>query len=239
MTAAAIKTNSLSDRFLLYYPRYQLALAGFETLRKLNQPTLDAGKEIQVGVLSITDASWPILVQFLQSETATRKSGRGDPSFNQWVPPSPPAPTSTSSPSSSTAVAPKSGVAPATSPPLAPSPPQGPINIPGVDYARIKTIVCVKLDVLMAGNKPLVPPYHLVVFWPVPIARHVYEFLSFDEFLADLKKVMLDEIEAASLWLSVVALAITIATGLLRTLIRRRTRALPAAQAATEPAAPA
>lgn len=66
-----------------------------------------------------------------------------------------------------------------------------------IRWDRLKTITSVRLDVLSAGSKPLVPPYRVLVFSPIPappfmLSHHVYEFVSFDEFRLDVRRFLLD-----------------------------------------------
>lgn len=58
---------------------------------------------------------------------------------------------------------------------------------------------------MMAGTKPLVAPYRLVVIWPPPTTRRVYEFLSFQEFKLDIKKVLVEKIEYFATLMSIIA----------------------------------
>jgi hypothetical protein len=91
-----------------------------------------------------------------------------------------------------------------------------PQALPAINFGRIKTITAFRNDVMSAGSKPLVPPYNLVVLWPLSIPRRVYEFLSFEEFRLDLRRMIIDEVQESVLWISVIAFACTLLINVLR-----------------------
>jgi hypothetical protein len=206
IVAAAMTNDNLATKLLPFYPRYSLAMQGFAILQDIKYPAL-SGKDsngkpqfTNIAVLSVDDPAWAVMLDFIRSETAIRKSER-----NQPAPPT----TQIQSP------------APAN-PPVE-TPPQPPAQssmtpqmLPPIDFQRIKTIASFRADVMTAGSKPLVPPYNLVVLWPPPITRTVYEFLSFEEFRLDLRRMMLDEIQGLALWASVIAFACTLLINALR-----------------------
>jgi hypothetical protein len=147
-------------------------------------------------VLSIDDRAWGVLLDFIRSETAIRKSERNEPSNPHSLPTPAPAPSPPSTEGNSTS-------------PSVSVPPARPEDAPAeINFERIRAILCLKFSVASAGPKPLSPPYALVVIWPAPPAAHrVYEFLSFEEFRLDLRHMILQEMEGWSLWLAVVAFA--------------------------------
>lgn len=82
------------------------------------------------------------------------------------------------------------------------------------------------------------------MLWPPLTSRRVYEFLSFEEFRLDLRRMIVEEVDADARWLSVVAFLGTLLTGGLRWLVgaaeRRRitTRTPGTAMAPNEPSYP-
>lgn len=223
LAAASLKNDRLADKILSIYPRYALASEGFQKLQNMDMPIREkdpaTGKDrvTTVGVLSIDEPPWRTLLDFIRSETAIRKSERNEPVNLQPImrppPPSPSAdkgtPEASTPPSQPAAASPTTGAQPA-----APIVPQAfPIN-----FERIKTIISVRNDVATAGTKPLSPPFALVVLWPGMVAHRVYEFLSFEEFRLDLRRVILGEIEELALWISVLAFAFGLPIYVLRSL---------------------
>jgi hypothetical protein len=206
ITAAAVRNDNLAAKILPFYPRYLLAMDGFHTLQDMKYPAQN-GKDangnpqfINVAVLSIDDPPWSVMLDFIQSETAVRKSERNEPAPQQ-------SPLQSSAPAA----------APVETPSQPSSQPQAPPQaLPTINFGRIKTITAFRNDVMSAGPKPLVPPYNLVVLWPPTIPRRVYEFLSFEEFRLDLRRMILDEIQESVLWMSVVAFACTVLINTLR-----------------------
>jgi hypothetical protein len=180
--AAAIKTDAFADRLLSWNPRYSQAVEGLQILETPKFPLpMDANVTQNVGVLTITDRSWGVILDFMKSETAIRKSERNLPTY--------PAPTLGSG-------------APDTKPATPPAPP------PEIDFDRIKTVSAIRLDVARAGTQPLAPPYRLAILLPpgrFQDVRFPYEFLSFQEFRLDLRHMILDEMEEWTLWLAVIA----------------------------------
>lgn len=179
--SAALKDTKLTDGILPYYPRYNLARAAVQILEDLKYPTsLRPGEEDKgekIAVLDIDHPAWPVMLDFLKSEIAIRKSERSEPSQ--------PTPSGTSS----------SGQAAQNLP-----------SLPEINFDRVKTIFTVRGPVISAGTKPLTPPFSLVVIWPPPHGRRVYEFATFQEFGFDLRHMIVGEVESFALWLAVVAL---------------------------------
>jgi hypothetical protein len=178
-----LRYDNVSDALLSYYPKYALAMRGFHILEDMKYPAPNGPNQtIKVGVLSIEDPSWPIMLSFLQTETAFLKSERND-----TAPLLAPASNPASVPAASTPTA---------------------QQLPPVNFARIKTILSVKVDAFRVGNQSVVPPYSLTVLWPVlptAVPRKMYEFLSFEEFRLDLHQVMVQRLETMSLWLALIA----------------------------------
>jgi hypothetical protein len=111
--------------------------------------------------------------------------------------------------------------------------------LPPIDFDKVKTIFVFRNDVISAGPKALVPPFALHVLWPVgppmPIARRAYEFVTFEELRMDLRKMMLDEIEAIGLWMALAAFLTEWPVALAKRWLLRRT-VRRAATATTAPA---
>lgn len=172
-----------SDRFKNFvfpvYPRYKLAHAGITTLEDFRYTVKEAeGKETKVGVLDIDHDSWEVMLDFLQSEIAFRKSERNEPSAIEFISPD----------ESSEAF--KKDTSKSSLP---------------INWNRIKTILAVRVGVIKAGSKPLSAPYRLVVIWPPPTTRRVYEFLSFQEFRLDMNKMLVNELEYYAILASLAA----------------------------------
>lgn len=191
---AGIKNDRIADVALSLYPRYELAVRGFEILQdaKYPLPMSEGGASRNVGVLEITHPSWSVLLDFLKSEVAVRKSERNEPL-----------------PVASLAEKDGKAAAPKDSPP------------PPINFDRVKTIIALRMDVISAGSKPLAPPFSLNVLWPVPVGRRVYEFLSFEEFRLDLRATMLAEVESVALWIAVIAFLAELPAILLKKILQK------------------
>jgi hypothetical protein len=181
-------------RYMLsIYPRYRLAQEGLAILQDRRYPlqSQDAndksGKEILAGVIDIDDASWPVILEFVQSEIAIRKSERNEPVRALPGLLTPEASTQEASPSES--------------------------EPPPIDFARIKSIAAVEVATTKVGSKPLVPPYRLIVRWPHSslTPRYLYEFLSFQEFGLDLRQMLIVRLRYYAMLASGIAFAITMA----------------------------
>jgi hypothetical protein len=192
LLAAAVKTDTLADFILTHDPRYSVAMRGLDTLQDMKYSFPPPENSIKAGIISIDDPEWGVMLAFIESETAIRKSERNEPS------------------------APNAMAAPPTSQnSAAPAPPVPAANsLPDINFDRIKTIVSFRMDIATIGPTPIVPPYRLMVFWPnqPAIGRRVYEFMSFREFRLDLRHFLLDEIEGWSLWMAVISFGVTALT---------------------------
>ena len=164
-----LKNNQLRRWTLSYYPSYKLAQNGIEVLKNMEY-VINEGtdKENHIGVIDIANPSWNVFLDFIQSKTAFLKSERNQPIDAALNP----------------GESQKAGNEEAEDQPLEP-----------INWDRIKTISAIRLGVLKAGDKPLIAPYRLVVFWPARTVRRVYEFYSFDELQSDMEKVLIGRLE--------------------------------------------
>lgn len=196
LLSASTYEPRLAKYILSHYPRYRLAQQGLSVLKDRKYPLKDSnGKEILAGVLDIDDPSWPVILEFVKSEIAIRKSERNEPG-----------------PALSTTL---TGEGSPEKPSLA--------DLPPIDFGRIKTIFAVEIGTPKAGSKPLVPPYRLVILWPhsSKVPRYVYEFLSFQEFELDLRQMLVLKIRYVAILASGIAFAATTFLGCLRVALRR------------------
>ncbi len=195
MLAACLKIESVSSIILPLYPRYNLALEGIKILQADPQPIKreneiyinpKTNKPIMVTILGIDNPSWSVILDFIKSEIAFRKSDRNQPveeilniedqsDDNQNV-------THKS-------------------------------KLSEINYNRIKTIFVVRVrDVMKVGGKPLTEPYRALIFEPSQKKlRRVYDFLSFEEFKFDIKKMLVGELELYSYVLAIIAVLCNIA----------------------------
>ena len=79
LSVGALKINRFSDLILSYYPRYPSALNGIKILEKFDFPLKQKDNSINVGLLNIENPSWPVMLDFIQSNIAFRKSGKNKP----------------------------------------------------------------------------------------------------------------------------------------------------------------
>jgi hypothetical protein len=181
--SAATYEPRLAGYILPLYPPYESAQEAVKILedRKYSVPK-DGGATISVGVLEIDHPSWPVMLDFLQSEIAIRKSERNEPEPPMFKPPASAE---------------------------APEPPK-PIELPPIDFRRIKIIFSMEVPTIKAGSKPLSPPYKLVVLFPPTAARRVYEFLSFHEFWLNIRQMLVLEVRFASILVSGCSLLISV-----------------------------
>ncbi len=179
----------LAQHVLLRYSRYQQAERALQILQERKYPMKDS-REVgfQVGVLDITDPAWSVMLDFLQSEIAIRKSERNEPGPQMFTPPTTPGASE----------APKA------------------VELPPIDFHRLKTIISVEIPTIRAGTKPLVGPNRLIVLFPNTVFRRVYEFLSFTEFQLDLRLMLVQEVRFGSIVFAGVALLVTALTALSR-----------------------
>jgi len=195
LLAACLKIEWIASRTLSLYPRYSLALecikvfeSNPQVIKKENEivPIEGTDQEIMATVLGIDHPSWPVMLDFIKSEIAFRKSDR-----NQTI--------------------------------------EEAVSIDGklddnenatkkktlikINYDRIKTIVVIRVrNVPTIGGKPMTAPYRAVVKNPSQKElRIVYEFLSFEEFKLDLKKMLVGELEFYSIVFAIIAVICKIA----------------------------
>jgi len=204
LLAAAVKNSSLTDYVLPWYPRYRLSQHALAELQDMKYSIQTGTEQQPVSVLDIDDPAWPLLLKFVQSEIAIRKSERTEPGPVLFTP----------------------EVAPGS-----PDKPQ-PVQLPDIDFNRVKAFFVMKFGVVAAGPKPISPPYRLMVLWPGTIPRRIYEFLSFKEFEFDLRQMLVRELEFGG----VVASFCSFVTGLVLLLVRSVLRRLESRVMATQPA---
>ena len=189
---AGLKLDSVSSNILPYYPRYKSAMKAITILEDDPQPITKDGKIFSeegdeptstlATVLGIEHPSWPVMLDFMKSEIAIRKSDIND-QVNKNVDP-----VENSLDNQSTT---------------------NEVVLPEINYDRIKTIFVLRVKgVLKVGNKPLTEQYR--VFTTVPPSttvklRRIYDFLSFEEFKLDMKKMLIGELEFYSIILAIVA----------------------------------
>lgn len=192
--SAATYESRMAEYILPLYPPYQVAQQGLKALEDRKHTAQGAGGvDISVGVLDIDHPAWTVILDFVQSEIAIRKSERNEPGPAMFTPKAPPGASE----------APK------------------PIKLPEIDFQRIKTITSVELpSSIKAGTKSLVPPYRLVVFFPHAVARRVYEFLSFREFWLDLRQMLVTEVRFISILVAACSLLLSAALSLVSWLLR-------------------
>lgn len=193
--AACLKIERVSSKILPLYPRYNLAMEAIKILQDDPQPIKrgndlikhkDSDQAVMATVLSIDHPSWPVILDFIKSEIAFRKSDRNEPVEEDL--------STKGQPSDNSSTAHK-------------------IVLPEINYDRIKTIFIIRVkDVLRSGTKPLTAPYRAIVFEPSqPKYRRVYDFLSFEEFKLDIKKMLVGELEFYSIILAIIAVLCNIA----------------------------
>lgn len=192
LLAAGLKKESVSSKILPHYDRYNLAMEAInifdgepQPVKRGNEPITQktSGKIVMATVLSIDYPSWPVMLDFIKSDIAFRKSDRNQPTEESL---------STEGESSDSPDTPRSGV------------------LPEINFDRIKTIFVIRVhNVLKVGSKPLTEPYRTVVFWPPSKSRRVYDFYSFEEFRLDMKIMLVDELEYYSIIFTFIALVVT------------------------------
>ena len=188
--AASLKIEWVASRTLSLYPRYSLALEGIkvfednpQVVKKGNEIVKHEGteQEIMATVLGIDHPSWPVMLDFIKSEIAFRKSDR-NLTIEETLS------TKDRSDDNENATNKK--------------------TLTQINYDRIKTIIVIRVrNVSTIGGKPITAPYRaLVSNPPQKEARRVYEFLSFEEFKLDLKKMLVGELEFYSIVFAIVAI---------------------------------
>ena len=174
--AAGLKLDTVSSKILPYYPRYKSAMKAIEILADNPQPLTKGGEIIikedgkpnLVTILGIDHPSWPVMLDFMKSEIAIRTSDINDPVKENIDP------------------AEKSSDNQGT---------KNEVGLPEIDYDRIKAIFVLRVkNFLKAGNKPITEPYRVYTFVPPSNIgrknRRIYDFLSFEEFKLDIKKML-------------------------------------------------
>ncbi len=187
--AACLKIEGVASRILPLYPRYNLALEGIkvfkdnpQVVKRDNEIVMseDAGKEVMATALGIDHPSWPVMLDFIKSEIAFRKSDRNRTIEETLI-------REDQSNNNENVIHKK---------------------IPTkINYDRVKTFIVVRAtDVVTIGDKPITAQYRIQVFDPSQgINRMVYDFLSFEEFKLDLKKMLVDELEFYSIIFAIIA----------------------------------
>lgn len=210
--SGAAYEGRLAEYVLPLYPRYQQGQEGLRILQDRKYPARgDGGAEMLVGILDIDHPSWRVMLDFIQSEIAIRKSERNEPGPAMFTPPT------------------------------AGAKPPKPVELPPIDFGRIKTITSLEVGTIKAGPKPLAPPFRLIVLFPHGIARRVYEFLSFQEFRLDLRQMLVSEIRFGSILVSAFSLCVSALLSFTRWLVQRFAPQLlvPPSRVATREVSPA
>jgi len=200
MLAACLKIEWVASRTLSLYPRYSLALEGIKIFED-NPQVVKKGNEIMKGegtdqgimatVLSIDHPSWSVMLDFIKSEIAFRKSDR-----NQTIEES--LSRENHSDANENATNKK--------------------TLTKINYDRIKTMIVIRVTgVIKAGGKPITAQYRVLVFDPSQKgSRLVYDFLSFEEFKFDIKKMLVGELEFYSIVSAIIAVLCDIALYFIR-----------------------
>jgi hypothetical protein len=189
-----LKTDQLTDSILLYYPRYTRVQDAFTVLEDFRYPNPTPSGGNNISVLDIDHPAWRVMLDFIRSDIAFRKSARNAPSAPQ--------------------------------PPPEHTPSEGmltdqPQPLPEINWNRLKTIMVFQISGPRVAGRPLVPPYHLMVLWPVSprsVPRSVYEFLSFQEFRSDVKRMLVQELD----YYTTIAAAIVVLCEALLIILRSR-----------------
>jgi hypothetical protein len=204
----ALKTKSFTDWVLLRWPSYLLAIDGIGTLKDFKNEISINNNIVNIGILNIDQASWKVILDFVQSDIAFRKSARGEePEYIVRTPP-PPSPESSATPAPHLTQSSAKDQA---------------VLLPKINYERIKSIVSLRTSTnILVGDKAVVPPYRLAVLWPPNVTRIVYEFVSFEEFRLDLRRMIIDQLEGYAKWLSLGGFVCGLMLSVLRWVIRRR-----------------
>jgi hypothetical protein len=92
IAALATKNDTLATKLLSVYPRYVLAMDAMQALQDMKFPIREGAATVNVGVVSIDEPSWNVLLDFVKSETAIRKSERTEALIPR-PPAQPPQPT--------------------------------------------------------------------------------------------------------------------------------------------------
>ena len=195
MLAACLKIEGVASWTLSLYPRYSLAMEGIKVfeenpqiIKKENEiiKSEDTDQGIMATVLSIDHPSWSVMLDFIKSDIAFRKSDR-----NQTI-------------EESLSRKDQSDANENATHKKAPT---------KINYDRIKTIFVIWVTgVIKVGDKPITAQYRAMVFDPSQRRnRIVYEFLFFEEFKSDLKKMLVGELELYSIVSAIIAVLCNIA----------------------------
>ena len=86
--SVALKNQNFTDWILLKWPSspYLLAMDGLKTLQDIKYPYVIVNQKFDIGILSIDQPSWQVMLDFLQSDIAFRKSDRGEQEYIFQVP---------------------------------------------------------------------------------------------------------------------------------------------------------
>jgi len=202
---ALLKLDSVSSIILPYYPRYRSAMKAIEILADNPQPiTKDGeiinekdGNPILAAALGVDSPFWPVMIDFMKPEIAIRKSDINDP-VKEKIAPDELSPEHQSDTND--------------------------VMLPEINYNRIKAFFVIRVkNVIKAGNKPLTEPYRVLTTVPPSTKvkwRRIYDFLSFEEFKLDIKKMLVGELEFYSIVLSIVAVLITILLHVIKRVFR-------------------
>ena len=188
--AACLKIEGVASRILPLYPRYSLALEGIKVFEDNPQAmkkedeivkSKDTDQEIMATVLGIDHPSWSVMLDFIKSEIAFRKSDRNQ-AIEEILS------IEDQSDDNENATNKK--------------------KLTKINYDRIKTILVLRVrNVATIGGKPLTEPYRAVVIEPSQNkTRRVYDFLSFEEFKLDLKEMLVGELEFYSFLFAIIAI---------------------------------
>lgn len=80
LSAAVLRDRYLADKVLPWNPRYALAMEAWRKLQDMHYPLKIGSDPVRkVGVVTIGNPAWGVLLDFLQSQTAIEKSERGTP----------------------------------------------------------------------------------------------------------------------------------------------------------------
>ena len=198
-----LKSDNLKSSILPFHPDYTLGQSGIDILENMQfSQEIDTGKVIHVGVLDIDSDSWPIMIDFLQSEIAFLKSERNNPN----------------SIDSNLSSASQESSEPDKQKPLVP-----------INWDRIKTVYSTRVGVMKAGEKPITPPYRLFVSWPKRTNRGVYDFYSFKEFRSDMDKMLANKVEYFAILISIIGFFTGLFSAFLKRYIHGKTTPIPMA----------
>lgn len=189
MLAASLKIEKVASKTLSLYPRYSLALEGIEVLK--NDPQFikkddeiikseDSDQGVMTTALCIDHPSWPVMLDFINSEIAFLKSDRNQAIEGVLG-------TENQSDDNEDATNKK--------------------MLTEINYDRIKSIFVIRVTgVLKVGNKPITATHRTQVFDESQKANlMVYDFLSFEEFKFDIRKMLVNELELFSILLAIIA----------------------------------